>query len=119
MINCAKKAVRLIASSGKELKYVAKNLATDTAASNRIVLNHLDAALTMDIRTVSNFLEELLGMPPDRELEFIIELVPGTSIFKRPYKMVAILDDLPDKMGDPGVLTISCLIGTQKFDQAL
>jgi hypothetical protein len=31
----------------------------------------------------------------------------------------AILDDLPDKMGDPGVLTISCLIGSQKFDQAL
>jgi hypothetical protein len=31
----------------------------------------------------------------------------------------AILDGLPDKMGDPGVLTISCLIGTQKFDQAL
>jgi hypothetical protein len=26
-----------------------------------------------------------------------------------------ILDDLPDKMGDPGVLTISCWIGTQKF----
>jgi hypothetical protein len=31
----------------------------------------------------------------------------------------AILVDLPDKMGDPGVPTISCLIGTQKFDQAL
>jgi hypothetical protein len=31
----------------------------------------------------------------------------------------AILDDLPDKMGDLGVLTISCLIGTQKFDHAL
>jgi hypothetical protein len=31
----------------------------------------------------------------------------------------AILDSLPDKMGDPGVSTISCLIGTQKFDQAL
>jgi hypothetical protein len=30
-----------------------------------------------------------------------------------------ILDDLPDKMGDPGVPTITCLIGTQKFDQAL
>jgi hypothetical protein len=30
-----------------------------------------------------------------------------------------ILDDLPDKMDDPGVPTISCLIGTQKFDQAL
>jgi hypothetical protein len=32
---------------------------------------------------------------------------------------VAILDDLLDKMGGPGVPTISCLIGTQKFDQAL
>jgi hypothetical protein len=31
----------------------------------------------------------------------------------------AILDDLLDKMGDPGIPTISCLIGTQKFDQAL
>jgi hypothetical protein len=31
----------------------------------------------------------------------------------------AILDDLPNKMGDPGVPTISSLIGTQKFDQAL
>jgi hypothetical protein len=31
----------------------------------------------------------------------------------------AVLDDLPDNMGDPGVPTISCLIGTQKFDQDL
>jgi hypothetical protein len=31
----------------------------------------------------------------------------------------AILDNLPDKMGDPSVPTISYLIGTQKFDQAL
>jgi hypothetical protein len=30
----------------------------------------------------------------------------------------SILDDLPDKMGDPGVPTTSCLVGTQKFDQA-
>jgi hypothetical protein len=30
----------------------------------------------------------------------------------------AILDGLLDKMGDPGVPTISCMIGTQKFDQA-
>jgi hypothetical protein len=31
----------------------------------------------------------------------------------------AIIDGLPNKMGDPGVPTISCPIGTQKFDQAL
>jgi hypothetical protein len=33
--------------------------------------------------------------------------------------IAAIHDHLPDNMGDPGVRTISCLIGTQKFDQAL
>jgi hypothetical protein len=94
MINYAMKAVRLTASSGKELEYVVENLVTDKAASNRIVLNHLDAASTMDIRIVSEFsdvfLEELPGMPPDREIEFVIEPVPGTAtIFKRPYRIAA------------------------------
>jgi hypothetical protein len=34
-------------------------------------------------------------------------------------RSAAILDGLPDKMGDPGVPISTCLIGTQKFDQAL
>jgi hypothetical protein len=94
MINCAKKIVRLTASSCKELEYVAENLITNKATSNRIVLNHLDAASTVDIKTISElpdvFLEELSGMPPDREIEFVIELVPDTArIFKRPYRMAA------------------------------
>jgi hypothetical protein len=84
----------LTPSSGKELEYVAENLAMDKAASHRIVLNHLDAVSTLDIRTVYEypdvFLEELPGMPPDHEIEFVIELVPGTApIFKRPYRMAA------------------------------
>jgi hypothetical protein len=34
------------------------------------------------------FLEDLPGMPPDRDVEFIIELQPGTTpISRRPYKM--------------------------------
>jgi hypothetical protein len=94
LIDCTKKAVRLTPSDGKELEYVAENLATDKAASNKIVLNHFDAASTLDIRTVFEypdvFPEELLGMPADHEIEFVIELVPGTApIFKRPYRMVA------------------------------
>jgi hypothetical protein len=88
MINCAKKAVMLTTSSGKGVEYVAENLVMDKAASNKIVLNHLDAASTLDITTVSEFLdvfpEELPGMPLDCE----IELVPSTApIFKRPYRM--------------------------------
>ena len=34
------------------------------------------------------FPEELPEMPPDRDIEFVIDLVPGTSpIAKRPYRM--------------------------------
>ena len=34
------------------------------------------------------FPEELSGMPPDRDVEFIIDLLPGTGpIAKRPYRM--------------------------------
>jgi hypothetical protein len=44
------------------------------------------------MRTVSEFSnvfpEELSDMPPDHEIEFVIELVPSTApIFKRPYRM--------------------------------
>jgi hypothetical protein len=92
MIDCAKNAVRLIPSGGKELEYMVENLVTDKATFNRIVLNHLDAISTLNIRTVSEypdvFPEELPSMPPDHEIEFVIELVPGTApIFRRPYRM--------------------------------
>jgi hypothetical protein len=34
------------------------------------------------------FPEELLCMPPDREIKFVIELKPGTtSIYKTPFRM--------------------------------
>jgi hypothetical protein len=36
------------------------------------------------------FPEELPDMPPDRDIEFVIDLIPGTSpIAKRPYRMAA------------------------------
>ena len=45
-----------------------------------------------NIRAVRDFPdvlpEELPGMPPDREVEFVIDLLPGTApISKRPYRM--------------------------------
>ena len=34
------------------------------------------------------FPEELPGMPPDRDIEFVIELQPGTALIsRRPYRM--------------------------------
>jgi hypothetical protein len=45
-----------------------------------------------NIRVVRDFLdvfpEELPGMPPDKEVEFVIDLLHGTApISKRPYRM--------------------------------
>jgi hypothetical protein len=34
------------------------------------------------------FLEDLPGMPPDRDIKFVIELKPGTApIYKTPFSM--------------------------------
>ena len=48
--------------------------------------------LLYDIPVVYEFLDvfpdELPGLPPDRDVEFKIELVPGTApISRRPYRM--------------------------------
>jgi hypothetical protein len=46
------------------------------------------------------FLEELPGMPPEREVEFVIDFLPGTApISKRPYRMsVEELQELKKKL---------------------
>jgi hypothetical protein len=56
------------------------------------MLNQAKAIDLEDIRVVQEypdvFLEELPGMPLDRDIEFVIELLPGTPpISKRPYRM--------------------------------
>jgi hypothetical protein len=48
------------------------------------------------------FSEEMLGMPPDRDIEFLIELLPGTPpISKRPYRMpVNVLVELKKQIAE-------------------
>ena len=58
------------------------------------MINKLKELLLEDVRVVNEypdvFPDELPGLPPDRDIEFVIELVPGTApIAKRPYKMPA------------------------------
>ena len=53
-------------------------------------VNQLDDSINKEDPVVDEFLDvfpdDLLGMPPDRDIEFIIELLPGTApIAKRPY----------------------------------
>jgi hypothetical protein len=56
------------------------------------MLNQTKAVASEGIRVVQEypdvFLEELPGMPPDCDIEFLIELLPGTPpISKRPYRI--------------------------------
>ena len=55
-------------------------------------MNSLTGVVREEVPVVQDFpdvfLEELPGMPPDREIEFLIELLPDTApISKRPYRM--------------------------------
>jgi hypothetical protein len=57
------------------------------------VLNQVKGASLEEIRIVQQFLDvfpkELLGMSPRRDIEFLIELLPGIPpIMKRPYRML-------------------------------
>ena len=48
----------------------------------------IQATTLCDIPVVCEFLEELSGLPPDRDVEFKIELVSGAApISRRPYRM--------------------------------
>jgi hypothetical protein len=56
------------------------------------MLNQTKAIALEDIKVVREYRDvfpaELPGMPPDRDIEFLIELLPGTPpIYKRPYRM--------------------------------
>jgi hypothetical protein len=65
----------------------------------------------MHVPTYAKYMKDILNQKrpiPETDKLFIAEKCSTT-----------ILDGLPDKMGDPNIPTISCLIGAQKFDQAL
>jgi hypothetical protein len=88
VIQCARKAVRLTKKDGTSVEFVAM-----VQSGSDSKLNQTKAIALEDIRVVQDypdvFLEELPGMPPDRDIEILIELLPGTPpISKRPYWML-------------------------------
>ena len=77
----------LSASSGQEV--------TISAVEPSRFLHQMEARPTDGIRVVSEFPDvfpdDLPGMPPERDIEFSIDLLPGTApIAKRPYHMAPI-----------------------------
>jgi hypothetical protein len=82
VIQCARKTVKLTKKNGTSVEFVAK-----VQSGSDSKLNQTKAISLEDIRVVQDytdvFLEELLGMPPDHDIEFLIELLPGTPPFLR------------------------------------
>jgi hypothetical protein len=89
VIDCAMKSIKLTTSEGKEMKFVIEPVVTTKGVANHVKVNQLDASHGSEVPVV--FPEELLGMPPDRDIEFVIELKPGTApIYKTPYWMATL-----------------------------
>jgi hypothetical protein len=87
VIHCARGTIELTSSKGERFE-----VEITITASTRPTVYLVDGKLVgSNIRVVRDFpdvfLEELPGMPPDREVEFVIELLPGTApISKSPYR---------------------------------
>jgi hypothetical protein len=83
LIDCAKKSVKLTTPDEKELEFVAEPVVATKVVANRAKVNQLEASQGFEVSVVNEFPdffpEELPGMPPDRDIKFVIELMPGTA----------------------------------------
>jgi hypothetical protein len=87
VIQCAREAVKLTKKDGTSVEFVAM-----VQSNQDSILNQTKVIALEDFKVAREypdvFLAELPGMPPDRDIEFLIELLLGTPpISKRPYRM--------------------------------
>lgn len=88
-IDCANRSITLTNDQGLSVEFKPK---TRTGGSS--ILTSLKELKLEDIPVAREypdvFPDDLPGMPPDRDIMFLIDLVPGTApISKRPYRMPA------------------------------
>jgi hypothetical protein len=91
-ISCDKRTVRLVSPFGEEIitELIMTNL--EEGACHQMSVDGKEANPLEAIKVVSEypnmFPEELPGMPPERKVEFAIQLEPGTApISKRAYRV--------------------------------
>jgi hypothetical protein len=92
LIDCAKKSVKMTTPEGKEIEFIAESVVTAKGVANCAKVNQLDASQGSEVPVVNEFPdvfpEEVPGMPPDGDIEFVIELKPNTApTYKTPYRM--------------------------------
>jgi hypothetical protein len=86
-INCATRTVTLVNPAGQTVQFLASRMITRKGSVYHTTATDMNL-IPVVCEFPDVFPEELPGMPPDRELEFAIELVPGTApIYKKYYRM--------------------------------
>ena len=78
LIDCAKKAITMTSTTGVLVEHVSETLSRQFKCNKSIAQPTID-----QVRIVCEypdvFPDVLPGMPPDRGIEFIIELIPRTG----------------------------------------
>jgi hypothetical protein len=113
IISCDKRTVKLVSPLGE--KVVAELISHEPRKGScyQMAIDSKEPDSLKIIKVVSEFpdvfLEDLLGMPPERKVEFAIELLPGTApISKRAYRVSGLeLDELKkqiDELSEKGCI---------------
>jgi hypothetical protein len=95
LIDYAKKSIKMTTPDGKKLEFVIEPLVTGKGVANHAKVTQMEVSQGFAVPMVNEFPdvfpEELPSMPPDRDIEFMVELQPGTRpIYKTPYRMATL-----------------------------
>jgi hypothetical protein len=82
VILCAKRAIRLTKEDDTIVEFNAAMQEDQASLLNQVQGTSLDE-IRVVLEYLDVFLEDLSGMPLDRDIEFIIELLPGTPLSLR------------------------------------
>jgi hypothetical protein len=88
LINCDKRTIKLMSPLGEEVVAELVSPELRKGGCHQMTIDSSEADPLETIKVVSEFpdvfLKDLLGIPPERKVEFAIELLPGTApIYKR------------------------------------
>lgn len=87
LLACAKRTVPMTNTQGVKDKYVPNPTSAQAPHINSLSGIELDQVLVV-FEYPDVFRDELPEMPPHRDIEFLIEMMPGAGpIYKNPYRM--------------------------------
>jgi hypothetical protein len=92
VISCDKRTIKLVSPLGEEVVTELVPPEPKKGSCYQIAVDSSEADPIESIKVLSEFPDvfpkDLPGMPPERKVEFAIELLPGTApIFKRAYRI--------------------------------